>query len=285
METRTIAVIGSGIMGNGIAQVAATAGYLVHVHDADRAATDRALLLIRDSLARFVRKGKLDEAERQEIVKRICPKDNLGEAVLEADYVIEAVPEDVGLKCRIFQEIDRLAPAHTIIASNTSQFSITQMAAATKRSAQVIGTHFFNPPVLMRLIEVVRGLETSDETVERTLGLATRMGKEVVICRDSSGFITSRLINLWCNEAERIVEEGVATAEDVDKACRLAFNHPMGPMQISDFSGLDTRLNASLAMEATVGERFKPTQSLRRLVNAGHLGRKSGRGFYEYSGE
>ncbi|MDQ7784400.1 MAG: 3-hydroxyacyl-CoA dehydrogenase family protein [Desulfomonilaceae bacterium] len=285
MELKTIAVIGSGIMGNGIAQLAASAGYRVNMHDTSPEALDNALRVIKDSLSRFVRKGKLSDTDAAQIAERVNPDLELRSAIREADYVIEAVPEDMDLKCRVFQEVDAAVPDHAIMASNTSQYSITQIAAATKRPAQVIGAHFFNPPVLMGLVEVVRGLETSEETVATTIDLAKRMGKEVVICRDSQGFITSRLINLWCNEAERIVEEGVATAEDVDKACRLAFNHPMGPMQITDFSGLDTRLNASLAMEATLGERFKPTQSLRRLVNAGHLGRKSGRGFYDYTGE
>lgn len=285
MAVRNIAVIGSGIMGNGIAQVASQAGYQVTLHDVAQEALGKALETIRKSVNRFVKKGELADKAANEILGRITPTQDLASAVSGADYVIEAIAESLDLKCRIFESIDKTAPEHAVIASNTSQYSITALASATKRPKQVVGTHFFNPPVLMRLIEVVRGLETSEDTLNTTLEIARRMGKEVVVCKDSQGFITSRLINLWCNEAERIVEEGIATAEEVDKACRLAFNHPMGPMQLTDFSGLDTRLKASLAMEETLGERFKPTQSLRRLVNAGHLGRKSGRGFYDYSGK
>lgn len=283
MELRTIAVIGSGIMGSGIAQLAAAAGYEVNMHDEASEALVKALAAIKDSLARLARKSKVQESEVEQIIERVHPELDLDTAIWGADYVVEAVPEDIELKCRVFREIDRQACSHTIIASNTSHYSITRIAEATTRPAQVIGTHFLNPPVLMGLVEVVRGLETSDETVATTMELVKRMGKEVVTCRDSQGFITSPLINPSCNEAERILEEGIATAEDVDKARKLAFNHPMGPVHITDFSGLDTRLKASLAMEAALGERFKPTQSLRRLVDAGYLGRKSGRGFYDYS--
>lgn len=282
MDIKTIGVIGAGIMGSGIAQVGASANYEVIIQDVVQSALDKALAAVRLSLGRFVKKGKLDEQASTEILNRIQITPDLHTAVSRADYVIEAVTEDLDLKLRVFEEVDKIAPQHAIIASNTSQYSITELASATQRPAQVIGTHFFNPPVIMRLIEVVYGLETSEVTTQTTLEMARRMDKEVVICKDSQGFITSRLINLWLTEAERILEEGIATKHDIDKACRLAFNHPMGPFELNDFSGLDTRLNIGLALEKALGERFKPTQSLWNLVRAGRLGRKSGRGFYDY---
>ena len=285
MKVEKIAIIGSGIMGNGISQVASVAGYKVALHDVAQEALDRALETIRIILGRLAKKGKLTEEDGEKVLDGIQPTTDLAAAVSGAQYVIEAVTENLELKCQIFTEIDRISPPNTIIASNTSQYSITEIAGATERPDRILGTHFFNPPVMMRLIEVVRGIETSEDTVETTLEIAKRMGKEVVLCADSQGFITSRLINLWCNEAERIVEEGIASAEDVDKACRLAFNHPMGPLELSDFSGLDTRLNVTTALESALGERFKPTRSVRNLVNAGRLGRKTGRGFYDYSKE
>jgi 3-hydroxybutyryl-CoA dehydrogenase len=282
MEVKTIGVVGAGIMGSGIAQVAASANYDVTIQDIAQSASDKAIATVRLSLGRFVKKGKLDEQGAAEILNRIQTTPDLHTAVSEADYIIEAVTEDLDLKLRVFEEMDKIAPQHAIIASNTSQYSITELASATGRPAQIIGTHFFNPPVIMRLIEVVYGLETSEETTQATLEMARRMDKEVVMCKDSQGFITSRLINLWLTEAERIFEEGIATQQDIDKACRLAFNHPMGPFELNDFSGLDTRLNIGLALEKALGERFKPTQTLHNLVRAGRLGRKSGRGFYDY---
>ena len=282
MEVKTIGVVGAGIMGSGIAQVAASANYEVTIQDIARSASDKAIATVHLSLGRFVKKGKLDEQGAAEILNRIQTTPDLHKAVSKADYIIEAVSEDLDVKLRVFEEMDKIAPQHAIIASNTSQYSITELASATGRPAQIIGTHFFNPPVIMRLIEVVYGLETSGETTQTTLEMARRMDKEVVMCKDSQGFITSRLINLWLTEAERIFEEGIATQEDIDKACRLAFNHPMGPFELNDFSGLDTRLNIGLALEKALGERFKPTQTLHNLVRAGRLGRKSGRGFYDY---
>lgn len=285
MKINTIAVIGSGIMGNGIAQVAATAGYEVSLHDISQAALDNALKTVRHSLAKMVKKERLDAEGADNIFKRIHPTGEINAAAEGADFVVEAVSEDFDLKCRIFDKLDRLAPEETILGSNTSQFSITSLAAMTQRPEQVIGVHFFNPPVMMRLIEVVKGLQTSEETAQAVLEIAKRMQKEVVVCKDSQGFITSRMINLWVNEAERILEEGIASSEDIDKACRLAFNHPMGPFELSDFSGLDTRLMVNSSLEEAFGERFKPTQTLRNFVRAGRLGRKTGRGFYDYTKE
>jgi len=280
-----IVVIGAGVMGNGIAQVSATARYQVVLQDVSEVALDKALGLIKRSLERFVKKDKLSPAEAKEVLGRIALTQELPKAVENADYVIEAVPEILELKIRVIKEIDSIVPKHCIIGSNTSQYSITALAAATERPDRVIGVHFFNPPVMMRLIEVVKGLQTSEDTIQATLAIAAQMKKEVVMCKDSQGFITSRLINVLLAEAERILEEGIATAEDIDKACRLAFNHPMGPFELGDFSGLDTHLNVTKALEEAYGSQFKPTQTLRNNVSAGRLGRKSGRGYYNYSVE
>lgn len=279
---KKVTVIGAGIMGNGIVQVAAAAGYSTSFYDISDDALDRAMDIIANSLNRLEKKQKISAEEKTQILDRIQPCHEIDVAVEKADFVIEAVTENLDLKHSIFKKLDKIAPENTIFGSNTSQYSITDLAAVTKRPEKVIGTHFFNPPVMMRLIEVVRGLDTSDDTVATTKEMATRMGKEVVLCKDSQGFITSRMINLWANEAEKILEEGIATKEDIDKACRLAFNHPMGPFELSDYSGLDTRLMVVSALEGAIGDRFKPTQTLRNLVRAGRLGRKSGRGFYEY---
>ncbi len=197
--------------------------------------------------------------------------------------MIEAIPEDLDLKKDTFRDLDRFCRPEAILSSNTSNFSITALAAATRRPEKVVGLHYFNPPAMMKLIEIVQGLETSDETLETVLEFARKSGKETVLCKDSQGFITSRIINLWLTEAERILEEGIATKEDIDKACRLAFNHPMGPFELADFSGLDTKLYVADALNQSFGDRFRSSQTLRTMVAAGHLGRKSGKGWYKYS--
>jgi len=197
--------------------------------------------------------------------------------------VIEAIPENLDLKKATFKDLDGFCRPQTILGSNTSNFSITAIGAVTQRPQKVIGLHYFNPPAMMKLIEVVRGVETSEETLQTALEFAKKSGKETVVCKDSQGFITSRIINLWLTEAERILEEGIASKEDIDKACRLAFNHPMGPFELADFSGLDTKLYVADALNQSFGDRFRSTQTLRNLVAAGHLGRKRGKGWFEYS--
>ena len=267
-QDQHIAVIGAGIMGHGIAQVGAMAGLFVTLMDNSDAALDRATEQIQTSLAKLASKGRLDSTP-QEICGRIRRTGRLAEAVKSADFVIEAVPEIVELKRSIFVELDRLAPAHALLATNTSQYSITELASVTGRPAQVVGMHWFSPAVLMKLVEVVRGLETADATVERTTGLARRLDKEPIVCtKDSPGFITTRLIAVLTNEAQRIVEEGLASVDDVDRACRLAFGHPMGPFQTADLTGLDTQLRVRQALSESLGERFRPTNLLRTLVAA-----------------
>jgi len=284
MDVKNVAVIGAGIMGHGIAQVAAEAGFLVKLRDVNQQALDLAISKIRDSLARLLRKGSLSEEHAQSILEKILPTLDLQEAVHDADFIVEAVPEILEVKREVFGQMDGIAPPHTIFATNTSQFRITSIAASVKRRDRVIGTHFFNPPVIRRFVEVVRGIDTSEETLTVTLEFCRSLKMETVVCKkDSAGFITSRMISIWSAEAERIYEEGVASKEDIDKACRLAFGHPMGPFELSDFTGLDTGLRVRLALTEVYGDRFRPSQIRENLVQAGYVGRKAGRGFYQYT--
>jgi len=282
MDVQHIAVLGAGTMGHGIAQVAAMAGFRVSMRDVSDAVLARARDQIAWSLDSLVSKGRLSQEEAAAARERIAATTDLGEAVAEADLVVEAVPEDLDLKLQVFAEVDRLAPAHAVLASNTSQFSITRLAAATGRPERVCGMHFFNPPVLMKLVEIARGARTSDETHALVVDVSRRMGKETVTCKDSPGFITTRLIGLLWVEAMRILEEGVATAEDIDKACRLGLGHALGPLETADWSGLDVAYAISQSLREHLGERFQTTATHRNLVYSGALGRKTGQGIYRY---
>jgi 3-hydroxyacyl-CoA dehydrogenase len=277
-----IAVLGAGTMGHGIAQVAAMAGFRVALLDVSNEALNRAVEQIGWSLERLVEKGRLGEEEARQAKERIHTTVDLAEAVSAADFVIEAVPEHLDLKLSVFAEVDKLAPEHAVIVSNTSQFSITQLAAATNRPDRVCGMHFFNPPVLMKLVEIARGERTSDETHRLVQETAARMGKETVTCKDSPGFITTRLIALLWVEAMRLLEENVASPEDIDKACRLGLGHAMGPFETADWSGLDVALAIADSLRERLGERFLTTPTHRNLVYAGYVGRKAGRGIYRY---
>lgn len=282
MEIKNIAVIGAGTMGNGIAQVAAMAGLQVGLRDVTDEFLQRGLTNIDVSLKRFVKAGKIAQDDMAKVLGRIHPTLSLEEAAATADYVIEAVTENLALKKEVFAELDRICPAHTILATNTSQLSVSVIAGVTNRPTKVIGTHWFSPPAMMKLIEVVRGMETSQETIDVTLALARRMGKETVVCKDSRGFITSRAFGAFTAECIRILEEGIATKEDIDKAIKFGFNHPQGPFAIMDFGGLDVTFNAQSGLEEAFGPRFKPPQSLRMLVEMGYTGVKAGRGYYTY---
>ena len=283
MDIQKIVVVGGGLMGNGIAQVVAQAGFEVTIVDVEEAALEKALKRIDRSLERLVISGSLTKDEAGALRARLATTTDLEGAAQTADHVIECVIEDEAIKADVLGRLDRACRPEVIFASNTSQISISKLGAATSRPDRVIGSHWFNPPPVMKLIEVVRGVATSDETLDTTLELCRRYGKETVVCnKDARGFVTSRLFTILMVEAARIVEEGIASAEDVNKACVLAFNHAQGPLDTGDLTGLETVERVADGLVDHFGERFLPTQSWRALVQAGHHGRKTGRGFRIY---
>ena len=286
MEVKRVAVLGAGLMGHGIAQVCAQIGkYEVSMRDIEQRFVDSGMKMISESLARFVKKGTLSEEESRNVLGRIHPTLDLNEAVKNADFVIEAVTENPALKKAVLMDVGKLAPSRAIIASNTSSISITEIGAATGRPDQVCGMHFFNPPQLMKLIEIIRGLKTSDETVEIAKEISVKLGKEpVIVKKDTPGFIVNRILSQALNEAVYLVAEGIATVEDVDKACELGLNWPMGPLKLLDYIGIDTDLFITEIMVRETGDqKFRPSNLLRQMVRANLLGRKTGRGFYDWT--
>jgi 3-hydroxybutyryl-CoA dehydrogenase len=283
--TDPLVVVGAGLMGSGIAQVAAVSGRPVTLRDVTDEALDRGRTGIARSLDRFVDKGKLGRDEADAALARISTTTEL-DCVREAGLVVEAVFESLDVKTELFRELDRLAPAGAVLATNTSAIPITRIAAVTGRPESVVGTHFFSPVPMMALCELVRGYKTSDETLAAARAFAEGIGKTcVVVNRDVAGFVTTRLIAALAMEAVRLVETGVASAEDIDTACRLGFGHPMGPLATADLTGVDIMRNAAQNIYAeTQDEKFAPPELLNRMVTAGDLGRKSGRGFYPYDG-
>lgn len=281
-KIQNIAVIGAGLMGSGIAQVVAQAGFGVTVRDVSDAVLENARAIIEKKLNRAVSKGKLEKQEVQTILARLRFTTDLPEALMDAQYVIEAVPENLELKRQIFAEIDRLATDGAILATNTSELSIASIAGVTNRPDRVIGTHWFFPPQVMKLIEVVTADETSPETLEVTLEFCAALGKETVVCKDAQGFITSRAISAMIAECLRIHEEGIASIEDIDKAMRLGFNHPIGPFQLVDMSGVDVVFHALEGLTREYGDRFKPSGKMGQLVEQKNLGQKTGKGFYSH---
>ncbi len=284
MEVKKIAVLGAGLMGHGICQVAVQSGFEVWLRDVEQRFVDNGMEMIRKSLARFESKGQLTKDQVNEILGRIHPTLNIEEAVKNADLIIEAVPEKTEIKNPVFQETDKCAPSHAIIASNTSSISITQLGAATGRPEKVCGMHFFNPPQLMRLVEVIKGVKTSEETIQTVLDTAHKMGKETVLVKkDSPGFIVNRILAPALNEAVALHWEGVADKEDIDKAIKLGLNWPMGPLTLMDYIGADTMLAISEILTQEIDAKFQPTTGLKQMVRANLLGRKTGKGFYDWT--
>ncbi|MCX6020439.1 MAG: 3-hydroxyacyl-CoA dehydrogenase NAD-binding domain-containing protein [Chloroflexi bacterium] len=281
MEINLIGVAGAGTMGAGIAQAAAQAGLEVRIADQSMAVAERAIAGIAAGLARMVARGRLDEAERSAIVGRIRPAAFIGE-LAGAPLVIEAVIEVMAVKSEVLRELDAAAGPSTILASNTSTLPITELAAATARPDRVIGMHFFNPVHAMKLVEVIRGLRTSDDTVEAVRTLAQRLGKTPVVVNDGAGFVSNRLLAPMINEAIYALMQGVGSREDIDTIMKLGANHPMGPLELADLIGLDVCLDILLTLHRSFGDKFLPAPLLRQMVAAGQLGRKTGRGFYQY---
>jgi 3-hydroxybutyryl-CoA dehydrogenase len=279
---RQISVIGSGTMGRGIAYLAAVSGYEAVLHDAESAALENAKEAIAAILARGVEKNKLTQADAGAALGRLHVVSDLEPAVSGADLIIEAIPENFEAKIELFSQADLFCAPETIIASNTSSISITKLASHVERRDRFVGMHFFNPPHVMKLIEIVRGERTADETVEQVREVSGKMGKTAIVVRDSPGFATSRLGVAIGLEAMRMLEEGVASAEDIDRAMELGYNHPMGPLRLTDLVGLDVRLSIAEYLASTLGPRFEPPQLLRDLVAQGKLGKKSGEGFYKW---
>ncbi len=281
-EVRTIAVIGAGIMGRGIAHAAALGGYRTILEDLLPNALRKAETEIRANLDRAVELGKVDAANADLAFSRLEYAGSIDQAAREADLVIEAVPEEMESKIEIFTMLDKICRPSTILASNTSSLSVTEIASVTYRAKKCVGMHFFNPVHKTKLLEIVRALETDAETLAAAVEVGKRMGKEVVVIKEAPGFITSRINAMIGNEAFYMLQEGVASAEDIDKALKLGLNHPMGPFELVDLIGLDTRLHILEHLHKTLGEKFRPCPLLAQYVKAGRLGRKSGRGVFEY---
>lgn len=283
MNMQTIMVVGAGQMGSGIAQVAAQAGFRVILNDIQREFVDRGRRTIETNLSRSVEKGKMSAEDKEAVLSRLTLSVDLADG-RDADFVVEAVTENMDVKAEIFRKLDGICPAHTVLASNTSSLPITEIAAVTKRPEKVIGMHFMNPVPVMKLVEIIRGLQTADEVYQLTEDLARQMGKVPVSVNDFPGFVSNRVLMPMINEAIYCVYEGVAEPEAIDEVMKLGMNHPMGPLTLADFIGLDTCLYIMEVLYEGFGDsKYRPCPLLRKYVKAGWLGRKSGRGFYVYN--
>jgi len=282
VDVQRVAVVGAGTMGAGIAQVSARAGYRTAVFDVAEGAAEKAIERIAESLARAVEKGKCTADERAAALGLLLPSRDLEAIAADADLIVEAAPENLQLKQELFAKLSKAARPEALLASNTSSLSITAIAQAARHPERVVGMHFFNPVQVMKLLEVVQGERTHPLVVAAARAVGARMGKEVVVVRDAPGLATSRLGLALSLEAMRMVEEGVASAEEIDRAIELGYGHPMGPLKLTDVVGLDVRLAIAEHLCSELGERYRPPQILRRMVRAGKLGKKSGEGFYKY---
>jgi 3-hydroxybutyryl-CoA dehydrogenase len=278
-EIRRVAVVGAGTMGHGIAQVAAQSGFEVALFDVDRGVLDSGMERIRVNLAKGVEKGRVSAADRDLALGRLRAAPDLEGAARDAELVIEAAPERMEIKAKLFADLSTATAPGTVLATNTSSLPVTDIAAAASDPARVVGMHFFNPPYVLTLLEIVRARQTSDATLDAAKLVAERMGRDVIVVKDSPGFATSRLGVALGLEAMRMLEDGVASAEDIDKAMKLGYRHPMGPLELTDHVGLDVRLAIAEHLHREIGEQFRPPEILRRLVREGKLGKKTGAGF------
>jgi 3-hydroxybutyryl-CoA dehydrogenase len=280
---RTVLVLGTGTMGQGISQVTAVAGYVTRMFDVEASRVSRAIDAIKQATDRLVQKGKMLNEARSEMIGALVAATDLARACEDVDLVIEAVPEQMSLKLEVLSKVKEHAPPRAIIASNTSSLSITEIGKRLEVGARTIGLHFFNPPPVMELLEIVRGLETAEAVVSTCLALAKRIGKTPIVVSDTPGFATSRLGVAIGAEAMRMLESGVASAVDIDRAMELGYRHPMGPLKLTDLVGLDVRLAILEHLHREIGEQFRPPTILRQLVRAGRLGKKTGEGFYRWT--
>src|SRR6202044_1599873 len=282
MEIRTVGVIGAGTMGRGIAYAAALGGYRTVLEDVSPQMREQGVAYISETLEEGVSRGQVTPEEKDKALKNLMTARSVEDVCREADLLIEAVPEEMEVKLEIFTIFDKFAKPGAILASNTSSLSITEMASITFRAENCIGMHFFNPVPKTKLLEIVRALETSDATLQACVEVGRKMGKEVVVIRESPGFVTSRINAMIGNEAFYMLQEGIASAEDIDKALKLGLHHPLGPFELVDLVGLDTRLSILEYLHKSLGEKYRPAPLLVQYVKAGRVGRKAGRGVYEY---